>query len=166
MAVLIRAPRRGPHSTDSISRFPRSRLRADRSPGTASLCLIETDTAEWAEGDPAADSVLVGDLDSESFAACRTPRAIKVQQRTKHDGRTKDACRDRHVAVRGAEVARHSENRHGRCGNESANSQGSARALRASLEVFPDRQACHVRACYRAHPAVRKAELSLPRSTA
>ncbi len=121
--------------------------------GPADLAPIETDTAERAESDPAADSVLVGNLDSESFAAGRTPRAIKVQQRAEHDVHPKDAHRDRRVAVRGAGVARHGEDCHARRRNEAADSQGFARTPRPSFEVFPDRHACHAAACYRAHPA-------------
>jgi len=110
---------------------------------TTNLALIETDTAERAEAYQVANSVLVGNLDPESLEAARTPCAIKVQERTEHDRHSKDARRDRYVAVRRAEVPRHSEERHGGYGNEAADSQASTRALRPSLEVFPDRHACH-----------------------
>lgn len=135
----------------------RIRQRSD----TTNLAAIETDTAERAEGYLAADAVLVSHLDSETFAAGRAPCAIKVQQRSEHDGRSKGARYDRYVAVRRADAACQSEERHGGYGNEPADSQRSARALRPSLEVFPDRQAHHVPGSYRAHPAeAREMELT------
>jgi hypothetical protein len=109
------------------------------------LALIETDAAERAEADPMAHTVLIGNLDSESFEAAGAARTIEIQQRAEHDGQPKDAHRDRRiVVVRGAEVARHREDRQSRCGNEAAQSQSSAPALRPSSEVFPD---CHRLRC-------------------
>jgi hypothetical protein len=120
---------------------------------TTNLALIETDTAERAEGYPVTESVLVSNLDPESFAAGRTPCAIEVQQCTEHDGDAEHARYDRHVAERRTDVPRQSEERHGGYGDEAADSQGFARALGPPFEVFPDRHACHVPGFYRAHPA-------------
>ena len=52
------------------------------------FALIESDTAERTETKSAAQSVLVGYLDSESSAAVGALGAIKIQQRTEHDADT------------------------------------------------------------------------------
>jgi len=124
----------------------------------AHLALIETDAAEWTEPDPATHAVLIGNLDSESFAAVGAARTIKVPQRAEHDGHPEEAHRNRHGGVHGVEVACHRENRQRCCGNQAAQSKSSASALRPSSEVFPNLHRLpdrfvHGAQCYRFGPS-------------
>src|SRR5580658_3212193 len=77
--------------------------------GVADLAVIETDAAERAEGDAAADAILVGNLDSESLGAVGAPGKIEVQQRAEDHDHPSGAQRSQHVAGGGAEVTGHSE---------------------------------------------------------
>jgi hypothetical protein len=110
--------------------------------GVANLALIETDAAEWAEGDAAAEAILVGNLDSESFEAVGASRTIQVQQRAEQQGHANTAHSCQPVAVGGAEVvAGRSKDRHTRrCSNGATHPEDSACALRSSSEVVPDRR--------------------------
>jgi hypothetical protein len=53
-------------------------LAVGRNSAVADLAVIETDAAERAEGDAAADAILVGNLDSESLGAVGASGKIEV----------------------------------------------------------------------------------------
>jgi hypothetical protein len=84
------------------------------------FALIESDTAERTETKSAAQSVLVGYLDSESSVAVGHFVAIKIQQRTEHDTDAKDSDRGESVAVRDFEVLSRGATQHGNGSNQGA----------------------------------------------
>ena len=103
------------------------------------FALIESDAAERTETKSAAQSVLVGYLDSESSAAVGALRAIKIQQGTEHDADAKDSHRGESVAVRDFEVLSRSATQNGNGSKQGAHQEESSRSPRACLEVLPDR---------------------------
>lgn len=84
------------------------------------FALIESDTAERTETKSAAQSVLVGYLDSESSAAVGALCAIKIQQRAERDADAKDSHRGESVAVRDFEVLSRSATQNGNGSKQGA----------------------------------------------
>jgi hypothetical protein len=103
------------------------------------LAFIKAHAAEGTEAKTAAESVLIGNLDSESFSAGGAPRAIKVEQRTEHESYANGSHRGQNVAVRDSKVGDCGEHEHGWDSKHEPQRQESSRSPRAYLKVFPDR---------------------------
>lgn len=122
-----------------LARRDAARGRTSQGRSATDFALIESDAAERTETKSAAQSVLVGYLDSESSAAVGALRAIKIQQGTEYDADAKDSRCGEGVAVRDFEVLSRSATQNGNGSKQGAHQEESSRLPRACSEVLPDR---------------------------
>lgn len=109
------------------------------SSGAAQLALIKADAAERAEIHATPQTVLIGDVDSESYQTLWAFSDLKIQQPAEHDSDPKQRRSCHCVGVLAVEMVGHGEDGGSNGNNEATHAQDFAGALRACSEVFPDR---------------------------